>query len=774
MPPNNTAINTPAGITPDENPPNYQRPLTPLSYLSSPVPDLAATLHTQAVEEADEANASFLRDSIESLERRSHVDTTRDPRRAPIQPTQQSQPPQALPTASSNRSSETHAPEGTEDVSRRERLQRVLARLNRLHQNESSSTTTTAYGNRTPSPPRQSLYDWAPATSRNDHGQQGRDLDAILAELRQDTPATHPELLRVLGQNSADASRESNSSRPPQSQRVPAEAEAPTTEENNRSQEQLSERRRRERERINLRSRAVMQRARQESSPSSTERMTRYLIERERSGMSEEEERARGTGWYRPGTHLSPQATIYNALAREQVASTVGRERQERVEAFRRAYLAENLPPPQRTSTPPVVPVPVRPSTPSFRGHSGGSAFAENALKYVSELRNCVCYEDSRTNAMDHGLATKESFGDKHDDFLMDLEQLDPLPFCSWLQPGVVFEGHQYSNTAGTVTHVVEQINPNYRNLHAASSDHPPGSTSLSHPLPLELNRDWTGLPSTRQTPPSSDNATSSSSLSNSSSSNVLARTLSTPTSRHTPPSSTDTSHDHWPVRVTIHTVDKENMIVQGTMEAYDVPQHPPSISIIYSGSTSHTMAKAGNKHHPITTYLEGEIVDLHTHSFLTPQPPRKATASTSSASNTIHNIASNANIPFPMTTAETDYKNWRKLPPFASLAPDPESFARLVLSTERMERVNREYIFMRWKERCFVHSKGEHYGCTMEERGSDQDRGHGLTISGFYYCSLRRADGVVEGLYYDPGSAPAQWLRLHGQNAGWGSWEFR
>ncbi len=35
------------------------------------------------------------------------------------------------------------------------------------------------------------------------------------------------------------------------------------------------------------------------------------------------------------------------------------------------------------------------------------------------------------------------------------------------------------------------------------------------------------------------------------------------------------------------------------------------------------------------------------------------------------------------------------------------------------------------------------------------------VTISGFYYISLRRADGAVEGLYYDPLSTPYQHLTL-------------
>jgi hypothetical protein len=37
-----------------------------------------------------------------------------------------------------------------------------------------------------------------------------------------------------------------------------------------------------------------------------------------------------------------------------------------------------------------------------------------------------------------------------------------------------------------------------------------------------------------------------------------------------------------------------------------------------------------------------------------------------------------------------------------------------------------------------------------------------GLTISGFYYISLNRETGLIEGLYYDPGSSPYQYLTLN------------
>ena len=76
----------------------------------------------------------------------------------------------------------------------------------------------------------------------------------------------------------------------------------------------------------------------------------------------------------------------------------------------------------------------------------------------------------------------------------------------------------------------------------------------------------------------------------------------------------------------------------------------------------------------------------------------------------------------------------------------------------------------MRWKGN--VYHLG-HYLIT-EQCFVDTVASTGLTILGFYYCSLRREDGVIEGgswvnfanidnigLYWDPSSVPFQKLSL-------------
>lgn len=611
---------------------------------------------------------SFLRDSLESLDQppssqpntrsRSHVDPQRDPRVA-----------SARPSENTNR-------EHTDDLSRRERLQRVLSRLNRIH-DPAGSSVSTAYGNRTPSPSRQRLYDWAP--SQDDPAQEDNELDQILTELRRQQPDTHPDILRVLGQSQLDSTRQRTT-----------ENTADLADAAER-RERLRERRRRDNELVSRRT--LFQRARQES-PSATERMLRYVMDRERSGLSEEEERARGSGWLSPGANRSSNEQQRSGTsAREPwplppADDLRARTLQERAEAMQRRYATESAPSRHsRISTPPIPPYSV----------SSSSKFLENALKYLDQLRSCINYEDALSAAIDHGLATKEFFADKHDDFVMDLSEMDTVAVSSWLQPGSRYEGHQHatSSNAGLVqtrqassfTHSTEQINPHYRNQGATTTgsgfDHPPGSTRVQ---PFDATRPWL--------------------------------------SQHLPPmwsalsplaiKSSDSSHDHWPVRVNIHHIDTEKMLLQGTMEAYDVPQHSPNLSLLHSTADR---PKAGKKNAPITTYLEGHIIDLVTHSFLTPtaaDSKRQGPHPTTPANATPY-TALPQHISFPSATPQIDASNWRKLPPFnnPSITSD-EDLARLLLSKSRMSAIYSDYIFMRWKERCFVHGKDDKCGSTL------------------------------------------------------------
>ncbi|KAI9369960.1 vacuolar import and degradation protein-domain-containing protein [Aspergillus egyptiacus] len=158
---------------------------------------------------------------------------------------------------------------------------------------------------------------------------------------------------------------------------------------------------------------------------------------------------------------------------------------------------------------------------------------------------------------------------------------------------------------------------------------------------------------------------------------------------------------ENWPVKVTIHSINTRDMTLSGTMEAYNIPDK----------------TSPSNDAH-IVTFLEGEIIDFNTHTLET------------------KNFKADA---------EIDSTYWRELQPFKNLT-DEEMTRKLVSRKWITEELCKGWILMRWKERCFI---------------TPTDARQGLTIFGFYYISLHRETGQVEGLYYDPGSSPYQQLSL-------------
>jgi hypothetical protein len=187
----------------------------------------------------------------------------------------------------------------------------------------------------------------------------------------------------------------------------------------------------------------------------------------------------------------------------------------------------------------------------------------------------------------------------------------------------------------------------------------------------------------------------------------------------------TESKVEQWPVKVTIHDIDWSSMKLMGTMEAHNIPDK-----------------SAGNRNTLILTYLEGEIIDFNTHALET----------------------KNFN-----ASPEIDSLYWRELEPFNDATPD-DLVKNLVSKKWVTEHLSKGWILMRWKgwlispltmslrrtdlpiakERCFV---------------SPSHSRQGLTISGFYYISMRRDNGHIEGMYFDPGSTPFQQLTLEPQS---------
>lgn len=153
---------------------------------------------------------------------------------------------------------------------------------------------------------------------------------------------------------------------------------------------------------------------------------------------------------------------------------------------------------------------------------------------------------------------------------------------------------------------------------------------------------------------------------------------------------SQNVKEEHWDVTVTLQEVNLEK------------------------GSCSGTIDAGGQEDKPVKTYWTGEIIDDVNFSFVT----CKWGASYA-----------------------VDMSHWREFVGFHNLQ------RRVMRQHGRSNRLHEQpYIFMRWKEQCFL------------GRG---DEGRNLTIAGFYYICLKRHDGEISGYYYDPSSMPFQKLHV-------------
>ncbi|RMZ69938.1 vacuolar import degradation vid24 [Pyrenophora seminiperda CCB06] len=393
------------------------------------------------------------------------------------------------------------------------------------------------------------------------------------------------------------------------------------------------------------------------------------------------------------------------------------------------------------------------------------SPMLEHTVKYLSRIRHSSTIDESLECARDAGFLSKDYFCLQHADFVADTFTIPTPSETSWLAPGAVLSGCQHATSIAATA-----ANP-------ASSRHP----GLPQPI-----RPWIWNPNE-------------------------ASTSRSPQLPEAPP-----QQDRWPVKVTIHHVDWDKMSLSATMEAYNVPSHPHSHSILSTNSTWPPVTRTSS----ITTYLEGEILDFNTHTLLT------------------ESFKSNA---------ANDATYWRKLPPFQKMSDD-EVIRSLTSKKWLTEVLGQEWILMRWKERCFVKSlnrstadpvqpppsttipsfpdgpaRNNHWTPSSSvhasqlqpspyrivrnantgraeveitpqplfgtnnnnnnttsttsdaEQATFDDSGCGLTISGFYYVALDRRSGMLEGLYYDPQSSPYQCLKLESVRGGLRSaWEFR
>lgn len=475
-----------------------------------------------------------------------------------------------------------------------------------------------------------------------------------------------------------------------------------------------------------LRSAAILQSVRRHPNRFSARTRDHILSDRDSATRSPHQSDSRHRN---PLTENARQAALQRLRERrpstDRTPTTRDRDRDmmSRVDSFRRNYL-------DRT-----------PST-----SMAVSPALEQTIVYLSRIRWSNNIYDSVECSLDAGLSTKDDYWDEKSDFILDTLTLPPPAESSWLAPGAVLSGCQHATTTVTST---------------LSSGAPAGGSTTLYRLRNSESLSSTLFDSSRPWQNSSYTPLHRSSLQPSAAEVVTS---------HSP------QQDRWPVKVTIHAVDYEKMSLSATMEAYNVPSHPHSQQSVLNGSAD-TASTAFTRTSSITTYLEGEILDFNTFTLLTESFK---------------------------SSALNDATYWRKLPPFQKFS-DADLVKNLTSRRFFTEVLNRDWILMRWKERCFVKTINRGNAVqdpenTLSSRPTDSfistsssqenhepregfnsehttfdDSGCGLTISGFYYVCLRRSDGKLEGLYYDPQSSPYQCLKLESVNGGvFPSWSFR
>ncbi|KAJ1987648.1 hypothetical protein H4R33_002776 [Dimargaris cristalligena] len=169
-----------------------------------------------------------------------------------------------------------------------------------------------------------------------------------------------------------------------------------------------------------------------------------------------------------------------------------------------------------------------------------------------------------------------------------------------------------------------------------------------------------------------------------------------------------------WDVAVTVDRVDTERGKIEGTMR---------SVNVLTAATAC-------------TTYWEGEIVDF-----------QSCGLRTGKWNSTMH----------------SDRQFWYRFRGLRSLKRVYKNQPLENIAPHMINRIQQEYILMRWKERFFVDEADyQHHRdrslLQSQESGSSH---HGLTISGFYYICMSRVDGSIQGFYCDAFSCPYQKLEL-------------
>lgn len=274
---------------------------------------------------------------------------------------------------------------------------------------------------------------------------------------------------------------------------------------------------------------------------------------------------------------------------------------------------------------------------------------------------------------------------------------------------------------------------------------------------------------------------------------------------------------DHWPVKVTIHSVDFDTMTLTGTMSASHMPE---KISTLPQSSAQPPPATTS-----MSSFFTGEIIDFRQQPLETEPAGRDYSVGGVDVDASywarlgpfrqeiekVRSLRGNKRSEY-----QQDSRLWDAFRKTASgegenkdlfaeraasdayladsyrggIAADTEEdnavddddvMARSLGSARWIqEKLGKQWVLMRWKERCFVSPAESSTSSDPTQTvfttssitslassglspglGGQGSTSWGLTISGFYYIALNRVTGEIDGLYYDPGSQPYQALRM-------------
>jgi Vacuolar import and degradation protein len=669
-----------------------------LELISSPVPDLAATLITQADTLSHNDSVSFLHLHLEG-----------------------------------NTNLSPHEARGSEDTNQWREWDNRIAALRYLEFGMSRRIPTardgegTNYANRVPQ--RQSLYDWAPGSDDEDlyHELLSRaNIPTFAQSARPQNRHLNSDSHRRSHSRSRIRSRDDDGRRPLSWAEAARRGTSPPRADTSASTAALLQSVEQHR-RFNARARSTLQ---------------SYILDRDRrdndptpsasawARLHRSEQQTPGPP-YPPIRNISPQADLRNS--------------------YRQLFL-----------------------------DNSSLTRLKNSIRYLSKLRHCDSLEEGLGSATDLAMDDATAGGhrrpfelfSKLSDLVVDISTLPSVAECSWLTPGTIFTGSQ---------HTSRDHQPVIYNRNRDRGDQSRLQSYPQDPLfslhDRQPRRSHPRFGTYRDRLPVPDIPIQ----------HVSSNSHAPPTPSHPPP-------DHWPVAITLHDISLSTLTLSGTMSATHIPDKlsPASTSPTLHGSS-------------MRSFFEGEIIDFKTHTLETENFNTEDTASDSGG-------------------VSIDARYWRGVGPFRELLEKEKARKREEMSAKvggpggkfaahaEHQRVYaadhedddvvedalggediiashlrsrswienvllREWILMRWKERCFIkadpHSQSQSHPAASTPPHSNHDNtdtdadastdpaSHGLSITGFYYVALRRQTGEIDGLYYDPGSLPFQILEL-------------